>query len=67
MPYNTGQRPVPGWKVDRMRQKYIDRFYHMAPEEQEDAVKSHPYYKVIYKAGEIKPIAEKQIHANNKQ
>ena len=42
MPYNTGQRPVPGWKVDRMRQKYIDRFYHMTPEEQEDAVKRHP-------------------------
>ena len=41
MPYNTGQRPVPGWKVDRMRQKYIDRFYHMTPEEQEDAVKRH--------------------------
>ena len=53
MPYNTGQRPVPRWKVDRMRQKYIDRFYLMTPEEQEDAVKRHPYYSVAYKTGEI--------------
>ena len=58
MPYNTGQRPVPRWKVDRMRQKYIDRFYHMTPEEQEDSVKRHPYYSVAYKAGEIKPVTE---------
>lgn len=58
MPYNTGQRPVPRWKVDRMRKKYIDRFYHMTLEEQEDAVKRHPYYSVAYKAGEIKPVTE---------
>ena len=41
-----------------MQQKYIDRFYHMTPEEQEDAVKRHPYYSVAYKAGEIKPVTE---------
>ena len=58
MPYNTGQRPVPGCKVDRMRHKYIERFYRMTPEEQEDAVKRHPYYSVAYKAGEIKPVTE---------
>ena len=39
-------------------QKYIDRFYRMKPEEQEDAVKRHPYYSVAYKAGEIKPVTE---------
>ena len=58
MPYNREQRPVPRWKVDRMRQKYIDHFYRMTPEEQEDAVKRHPYYSVAYKAGEIKPVTE---------
>ena len=58
MSYNTGQRSVPRWKVDRMRQKYIDRFYRMTPEEQEDAVKRHPYYSVAYKVGEIKPVTE---------
>ena len=59
MPYYNGeQRPVPRWKVDRMQQKYIDRFYNMTPEEQEDAVKRHPYYSVAYKAGEIKPVPE---------
>lgn len=56
--YNREQRPVPRWKVDRMRQKYIDRFYRMTLEEQEDAVKRHPYYSVAYKAGEIKPVTE---------
>ena len=48
MPYNTGQRPVPRWKVDRMRQKYIDRFYRMTPEEQEEAVISHPDVRGAY-------------------
>ena len=58
MPYNTGQRPVSRWKVNRMRQKYIDRFYRMTPEEQEDAVKNDGYYSIAYKAGEIKPVTE---------
>lgn len=56
--YHREQRPVPGWKVNRMRQKYIDRFYRMTPEEQLDAVKRHPYYSVAYKANEIKPAIE---------
>ena len=56
--YNREQRPVSEWKVNRMRQKYIDRFYRMTPEEQEDAVNRHPYYSVAYKAGEIKPVTE---------
>ena len=56
--YNREQQAVPRWKVDRMQQKYIDRFYRMTPEEQEDAVKRHPYYSVAYKAGEIKPVTE---------
>lgn len=59
MPYYNGeQRPVPRWKVDRMQHKYIDRFYNMTPEEQEDAVKRHPYYSVAYKTGKIKPVTE---------
>ena len=41
-----------------MQQKYIDRFYNMTPEEQEDAVKRHPYYSVAYKTGEIKPVTK---------
>ena len=41
-----------------MQQKYIDRFYQMTPEEQEDAVKRHPYYSVAYKTGKIKPVTE---------
>ena len=56
--YNREHRPVPRWKVDRMQQKYIDRFYCMTPEEQEDAIKRHPYYSVAYKTGEIKPVTE---------
>lgn len=56
--YNREPRPVSRWKVDRMRQKYIDRFYHMTPEEQLDAVKRDPYYSVAYKTGEIKPVTE---------
>ena len=56
--YYREQRPVPEWKVNRMRKKYIDRFYRMTPEEQEDAVKNDGYYSIAYKAGEIKPVTE---------
>lgn len=56
--YNREPRPVPGWKVRKMLQKYFNRFYAMTPEEQLDAIKNHPYYSVAYRANEIKPVIE---------